>query len=81
LLQREGWELNHKRVELLWRYEEMSGSYISPLFTIAGLIRSDNGPEFTEKTVRYWLEWLEVQTLFILWKTSFSTWVMMKSCK
>jgi transposase InsO family protein len=28
-------------------------------------IRSDNGPEFTAKAVREWLERLEVQTLFI----------------
>ena len=30
-----------------------------------GFIRSDNGPEFTAKPVRYWLERLGVQTLFI----------------
>jgi transposase InsO family protein len=28
-------------------------------------IRSDNGPEFTAKAVRGWLERLEIQTLFI----------------
>ena len=28
-------------------------------------IRSDNGPEFTAKAVRYWLERLGVKTLFI----------------
>jgi len=30
-----------------------------------GYIRSDNGPEFTWKTVRRWLDNLEVTTLFI----------------
>ena len=32
---------------------------------LPGFIRSDNGPEFTAKTVRNWLERLGVQTLFI----------------
>ena len=32
---------------------------------LPGFIRSDNGPEFTAKAVRYWLERLGVQTLFI----------------
>jgi len=32
---------------------------------LPGLIRSDNGPEFTAKAVRNWLERLGVQTLFI----------------
>ena len=32
---------------------------------LPGYIRSDNGPEFTAKAVRYWLERLGVQTLFI----------------
>ena len=31
----------------------------------AGFIRSDNGPEFTAKAVRYWLERLGLQTLLI----------------
>jgi transposase InsO family protein len=38
------------------------------LFVIRGVpehIRSDNGPEFTAKTVRHWLEQVGVQTLFI----------------
>jgi transposase InsO family protein len=30
-----------------------------------GIIRSDNGPEFTAKAVREWLADLRVQTLFI----------------
>ena len=41
---------------------------LSELFITRGLpkhIRSDNGPEFTAKAVRYWLERLGVQTLFI----------------
>ena len=32
---------------------------------LPGFIRSDNGPEFTAKVVRNWLERLGVQTLFI----------------
>ena len=32
---------------------------------LPGCIRSDNGPEFTSKVVRSWLERLGVQTLFI----------------
>jgi len=38
------------------------------LFIFRGIpeyIRSDNGPEFTAKTVRRWLNDLEVNTLFI----------------
>jgi len=140
LLQRDGWEVNHKRVERLWRREGLKvpqkqpkrkrlwlndGSCIRlrPLFKdhvwsydfvatrteeglslriltlideytkeclilkaarrlrsqdvleqlgylfiyrgLPGYIRSDNGPEFTAKAVRYWLERLGVQTLFI----------------
>ena len=140
LLQREGWEVNHKRVERLWRKEGLKvpqkqpkrkrlwlndGSCIRqrPQFKdhvwsydfvatktedglslriltlideytreclalkvarrlrsqdvleqhgylfiyrgLPGFIRSDNGPEFTAKAVRYWLERLGVQTLFI----------------
>ena len=140
LLQREGWEVNHKRVERLWRREGLKvpqkqpkrkrlwlndGSCVrrKPQFKdhvwsydfvatrtedglplriltlideytreclalkvarrlrsqdvleqlgylfiyrgLPGFIRSDNGPEFTAKAVRYWLERLGVQTLFI----------------
>jgi len=32
---------------------------------VPGHIRSDNGPEFTAKKVREWLERVEVQTLYI----------------
>ena len=28
-------------------------------------IRSDNGPEFTARVVRNWLDWIGVKTLFI----------------
>jgi len=41
---------------------------LGTLFIYRGLprfIRSDNGPEFTAKAVRYWLHRLNVQTLFI----------------
>lgn len=140
LLKREGWEVNHKRVERLWRREGLKVPQKQPkrkrlwlndgscvrmrpqfrnhiwsydfvatrthdgrpikmltvideysreclaikvartlkaqdvleqlghLFIYRGLpgfIRSDNGPEFTSKTVRNWLQRLNVQTLFI----------------
>jgi len=48
-----------------------SGDVIDQLFYLfifrgtPGYIRSDNGPEFTAKTVRNWLNGLEVTTLFI----------------
>jgi len=38
------------------------------LFILRGIpehIRSDNGPEFTAKAIRKWLERLEIKTLFI----------------
>jgi transposase InsO family protein len=41
---------------------------LANLFITKGIpqhIRSDNGPEFTAKAVRRWLERLGVQTLFI----------------
>jgi transposase InsO family protein len=41
---------------------------LATLFIVRGLpehIRSDNGPEFTAKAVRHWLQKLGVQTLFI----------------
>jgi transposase InsO family protein len=41
---------------------------LSDLFVrrgVPGHIRSDNGPEFTAKKVREWLERVEVQTLYI----------------
>ena len=140
LLRREGWRVNHKRVERLWRQEGLKvparqpkrkrlwlhdGSCVrlrpahrdhvwsydfvltrthdgrplrmltlldeftreclaidvsrrltsedvlerlSDLFVRRGVpryIRSDNGPEFTARKVREWLERVEVQTLFI----------------
>jgi len=40
-------------------------SYLFIYRGLPGFIRSDNGPEFTAKAVRYWLERLGVQTLFI----------------
>ena len=140
LLHREGWQVNHKRIERLWRqeglkvpqkqpkrrrlwlndgscvrlrpgYQDHVWSYdfvqarthdgrafrmltildeytreclaidvarkltsenvlerLSDLFVRRGVpdyIRSDNGPEFTAKRVREWLERVEVKTLFI----------------
>jgi putative transposase len=40
-------------------------SYLFIYRGLPGFIRSDNGPEFTAKAVRNWLERLGVQTLFI----------------
>lgn len=43
-------------------------SKLEELFVLRGVpeyIRSDNGPEFTSKTVRNWLERVDVKTLFI----------------
>ena len=140
LLQHEGWKVNHKRVERIWRreglkvpqkqpkrgrlwlddgscirlrpeYKDHVWSYdfmvartsdgrplriltildeytreclgitverhissqdviseLTELFLLRGIpeyIRSDNGPEFTAKAVREWLNRLEVETLFI----------------
>ena len=98
LLHWEGWRVNHKRVERIWRDEGLKvpkkqpkrrrlwfndGSCIrlrptitsedvlerlSDLFVHRGVpehIRSDNGSEFTAKSVREWLGRVGVKTLFI----------------
>ncbi len=39
--------------------------YLFIYIGLPGYIRSDNGPEFTAKAVRYWLERLGAQTLVI----------------
>jgi len=59
LLKREGWRVNHKRVERIWPAD---------LFVFHGVpeyIRSDNGPEFVSKQMRHWLKASGVQTLYI----------------
>jgi len=64
LLRNDGWQVNHKRVERIWRREGL----IYELFLKRGMpqyIRSDNGPEFAAKAVRKWLNRLDVTTLFI----------------
>jgi putative transposase len=43
--------------------EQLGYLFIYP--GLLGFIRSDNGSEFIAKAVRYWLERLGVQTLFI----------------
>ena len=53
LLRSEGWRVNHKRVELFCGKGKPE------------YIRSDNGAEFTAKTVRSWLGELEVAPLYI----------------
>ena len=118
LLRELGWQVNHKRVERIWRREglkpERKGHVwaydfvacrtedgrpirmltvideytrecmaikvarrirsddvihaLTELFVLNGVpehIRSDNGPEFTAKVVRGWLERVGVKTLFI----------------
>lgn len=47
---------------------ENDTSTLRYLFAVRGrprYLRSDNGPEFTAKKVRHWLEQVEVRTLFI----------------
>ena len=54
-------------VECQIRSQDVIG-VLSELFLLRGIpeyIRSDNGPEFTAKAVRDWLNRLEVKTLFI----------------
>ena len=53
MLRIEGWGVNHKRVERIWRQEGLK------------YLRSDNGSEFTAKLVRRWLGRVGVETLFI----------------
>ncbi len=80
LLRNDGWRVNHKRVERIWRQEGLalqvarrirSGDVLDQLYELflrRGLpdcIRSDNGPEFAAKAVRKWPNRLDVTTLFI----------------
>ena len=53
MLRIEGWGVNHKRVERIWRQEGLK------------YLRSDNGSEFTAKLVRRRLGRVGVETLFI----------------
>ena len=62
-LRRQGWRVNHKRVQRLWRREGLT-----ELFVWRGVpehIRSDNGPEFIAKAVQDWLGKVGVDTLYI----------------
>ena len=71
LLKSEGWRVNHKRVERIWKRSITSQDVLDQLymlFLVRGVpehIRSDNGPEFTSKAVREWLSNLGVMALFI----------------
>jgi transposase InsO family protein len=71
LLRTEGWYVNHKRVERIWRREELKVPTKQPKRDRLWLhgppehLRSDNGAEFTATAVREWLQRLEVKTLFI----------------
>jgi len=81
LLRAEGWQVNHKRVERIWRQEGLKvpsrqpkrrrlwlndGSIVRLRALYPEHIRSDNGSEFTTKTVRQWLKALSVTTLYII---------------
>ena len=48
---------------------------MGPVFGVPAHIRSHNGPKFTAKLVRLWLEALDVETLFIepgsLWENGY----------
>jgi len=57
LLQREGFQVNHKRVERLWRREGLKVplGYLFIYRGLPGFIRSDNGPEFTANG---WNDWV-----------------------
>ena len=77
LLRDQRWQVNHKRVERIWRREGLKVPKKQPkrgrLWLNDGSIirlkpehiRSDNGPEFTAKVVRGWLERVGVKTLLI----------------
>jgi putative transposase len=75
LLHWEGWRVNHKRVERIWREEGLKvpkkqpkRKRLSDLFIRRGVpehIRSDNGSELTAKCVREWLGRVGVKTLYI----------------
>jgi putative transposase len=67
LLRDGGWQVNHKRVERSIESDDVLHT-LSNLFLIYGIpenIRSDNGPEFTARTVRRWLQRIGVKTAFI----------------
>jgi transposase len=67
LLRSEGWWVNHKRVERIWRQEGLKVP-ARHLFVRNGVpdhIRSDNGSEFTATRVREWLGRVGVKTLSI----------------
>jgi putative transposase len=67
LLRDGGWQVNHKRVERSIESDDVLHT-LSNLFLICGIpenIRSDNGPEFTARTVRRWLQRIGVKTAFI----------------
>lgn len=70
LLRREGWRVNHKRVERIWRREGLMATRGVPEH-----IRSDNGPEIIARAVRSWLKNVGVKTLFIkpgsLWENGY----------
>ncbi len=64
-------EYTREYLAILTQRRITSGDVIDQLFYLfifrgtPGYIRSDNGPEFTAKAVRRWLNDLEINTLFI----------------
>ena len=64
LLRRDGWRVNHKRVERFWRQEGLKVPSRQPK---RGRLWFNDGScmEFIARAVRSWLSRLGVQTLFI----------------
>ena len=64
LLRRDGWRVNHKRVERIWRQEGLKVPSRQPK---RGRLWFNDGScmEFVARAVRSWLSRLGVQTLFI----------------
>ncbi len=64
LLRRDGWRVNHKRVERIWRQEGLKVPSRQPK---RGRLWFNDGScmEFIARAVRSWLSRLGVQTLFI----------------
>ena len=80
MLRNEGWNVNHKRVERIWRQAGLKvprkqprrgrlwlndGSCVRLRLERKDHVRSDNGNEFTATAVREWLGKVGVKTLYI----------------
>ena len=62
LLRGEGWKVNHKRVERLWRQEGLKVPSRQPKRKRLWLT---DGSEFTAQAIRDWLQAIGVRTLYI----------------